>query len=409
METLNRHGLVAKLTRKWIIVLLCFALLLIGAGIQNAFAVFFLPMLREFNWSMPSLALAMTINGLIAGFSQPIIGWVVEKHRPKTIILAGAAVAGASVLMLAFASSLWHVYLLYGVVFGFACISSCMIATTALVTRWFAERRSLVLTFFQSAFMLGGFLIVPTAGWLILSYGWRHSWLILGTAFLLIVLVAVFLLKEPETVQTEVLRSENGAVTSLANLKDRFFPLLLVIFFICGSTDVPFSNLWIPISLELGVEEVAASYTLGLMGALAFIGTILVGSLPEKFGNKMPFTLSYVIRTIALLIPVLPIKSMTTYYAFATLMGLSTFGMVPVVSAWLGDVYGSRSVGKLFGILNFIHHISSSTGIYLFSFIAETYKTYSPIFLAGLILCVINVVFCLLVKPSGKGVEKGML
>lgn len=391
---------------QWIIVLLCFMLLFIGAGIQNVFAVFLLPMAREYGWSTSSLALTMTISMLVAGFSHPVIGRLVDKHSPKIVILTGAVIAGASVLLLAFVSVIWHVYLLYGVFFGFTGISSCMVATTALVTRWLSERKSLAFSVFQSAFSLGWFLVVPAATWLILNYGWRFSWLMLGITFLLIVLIASFLIRDPEKAQTKTVNEKDNIASFQAALADRFFPLLLVVFFVCGFTDVPFVTLWVPISLELGVEESIASYTVGFMGAIAFIGTIVIGSLPEKLGYKISFAASYIIRGIALVIPLLLIKSITLYYAFTVLMALSNFGMVPVVSAWLGEVYGSKSVGGLFGLMNFIHYISSSIAIYLFSFIAETYKTYNPVFLISLTLCAISVIACLIIRQTPRLTEK---
>jgi len=390
---------------RWVVVSLSFVILFILTGIQMAFSIFLVPMSREFDSTVTTLALATTISMLVTGFSLPIMGRVVDKYGSKMVILTGSGIAAVSTLLLAFTTSVWQIYLLYGGFFGFTMTSCGMVATTALVSSWFADRRSLALTVFQSAYPVGWFFMVPFAQRLSLYFGWRNSWLTLGVALLFVVLVASLVLREPDAIDAHRDLGNADTTVSLGTaVRTGFFLMLgVAVYFMCGFTDVPFSTLWVPMSLEWGVDEVTASYTLGLMAGIVFLGTIVMGPLPEKLGKKAPLTASYVIRTVSLAIPLLLPRSSLTYYLFAVLLAFSFYGMSPIIAAWLGEVFGERSVGSLFGLSLFMHFMGSGVGILLFSLSAEIYGTYQLAFLSGSILAFLSVICCLLLRPVKTG------
>jgi len=381
---------------RWVVVSLSFVILFILTGIQMAFSIFLVPMSREFDSTVTTLALATTISMLVTGFSLPIMGRVVDKYGSKMVILTGSGIAAVSTLLLAFTTSVWQIYLLYGGFFGFTMTSCGMVATTALISRWFTDRRSLALTVFQSAYPVGWFFMVPLVQKLSMYFGWRNSWLALGAVLLFIVLVASLVLMEPDKTNVNTNLGDVGKKVPLGTaMRTSFFLVLgVAIYFICGFTDVPFSTLWVPMSLEWGVDEVTASYTLGLMAGIVFLGTVVMGPLPERLGKKVPLTVMYLIRTFSLVIPLL-LRSSFTYYLFAVLLAFSFYGMSPIIAAWLGEVFGERSVGSLFGLSLFMHFLGSGLGIYLFSLSAETYGTYSLAFLSGSVLALTSVALCL--------------
>ncbi|MEM1556553.1 MAG: hypothetical protein QXR84_04910 [Candidatus Bathyarchaeia archaeon] len=102
-------------------------------------------------------------------------------------------------------------------------------------------------------------------------------------------------------------------------------------------------------------------------------------------------------------LPLLLIKSVATYYMFIVLLGLSFFGMAPISSAWIGEVFGEKILGGLLGLSGFIHFVGSALGIYIFTIINSIYGTYYPAFLMSFVLALIILVFCYLIKsPNPK-------
>ncbi|MEM3550583.1 MAG: MFS transporter [Candidatus Bathyarchaeia archaeon] len=389
----------------WVVVGVSFALFFMASGAQMSFPVSLMPISRDLGWSVPSLSQAMSICMLATGLSMPIVGKMTDKYGPRRVILLGNAVVGVSAFLLAFVSSLWQVYLLYGFMLGFTWQSVNIIATTALISRWFAEKKSLPLSISQSAYPIGWFCIVPLAGAIILNYGWRNAWLLLGIVLILIVFSSAFLLKYPEKTITKVSDSNKSweIISMKTAVKTRFFIIAgMIVKFLCGFTDLPLSQLWVPISLEWGINEVAASQALGYMAAVIFIGTIAIGPLPAKIGYKMSFSLFYIVRAISFAVPILLIKSELAYYAFMILLGISFFGMSPIFSAWVGEIFGDKYIGGLVGLSLFIHFIGAALGVYVFSLINITFKNYYPVYLLSLTLTLLTVFFCHMIKPPEK-------
>lgn len=387
----------------WVVVGFSFAMFFIASGVQMSFPVSLLSISREMGWDISSLSNAMSICMLATGLSMPIIGKMTDKYGPRIIALLGYAIAGVSTLLISFVSSLWQVYLLYGILIGFTWHSIGMISLTTLISTWFAEEKSLPMSIFQSAYPIGWFCTAPLAGSLIQAYGWRATWLLLGVVFLLLTAISSLFIKESETFRTKILEDNKLSekkVTMRIAVKTRFFIVIgVIIMFMCGFTDIPFTQLWLPISVEWGIDEVSASYALGYIAAMAFIGTLAIGPLPRKTGYKIPFSIFYVIRIASLAPPLLLFKSIIAYYTFMALLGLSFFGMAPIFSAWLGEVFGEKVLGGILGLSLFMHFLGSALGIYIFTLIGDIYRTYYPVFLLSLIVILAIIIFCYLIKP----------
>jgi len=393
----------------WIIVGLSFAMFFMASGAQMAFPVSLVSISKEMGWEISSLGQAMSICMLATGLSMPTIGKVTDKYGPRIVSLLGYTISGISTLLLPFVSAIWQVYLLYGVLLGFTWHSTGMVASTTLISMWFTKKKSLPLSVFQSAYPIGWFCTAPLIGSLIQYYGWRGTWLLLGIAFMLVVAISSYFIREPEKSYIKILGRDglNEKIHVRIAVKTRFFMIIgVIIMFMCGFTDIPFAQLWLPISIEWGIGEVVASYGLGYMAATAFIGTIAIGSLPKKLGYKMPFTIFYIIRAVALALPLFLVKSVAAYYMFIVLLGLSFFGMAPVSSAWIGEVFGEKILGGLLGLSGFIHFVGSALGIYVFTIMNSIYGTYYTAFLTSFVLALIILVFCCLIKsPNPKNIK----
>lgn len=383
----------------WVALALTFAMFFMASGAQMSFPVSLVPMSRELGWDISLLSHAMSICMLSTGFSMPLIGKLTDKYGPRIVTLLGYAIAGISTLLMSLVSEIWQVYLFYGVLLGLTWHSIGMVTLPTLVSTWFAEKRSLPLSILQSAFPIGWFCAAPLAGSLIQVYGWRYTWLLLGTIFILVVALSSLFLREPEAPSIRALGGNKPSEVKIA-IKTRFFILIgIIIMFMCGFTDMPFTQLWIPISIEWGMDEVVASYNLGYIALMAFIGTISIGPLPRKLGYKIPFSILYFVRAASLVPLLFLVKSIAAYYTFMVLLGLSFFGMAPIFSAWIGETFGEKILGELLGLSTFMHFVGAALGIYIFSLVNEIYRTYYPAFLLSFVLVLAIIIFCCLIKP----------
>ncbi|MCX8205060.1 MAG: MFS transporter [Candidatus Nezhaarchaeota archaeon] len=384
--------------RPWALVVISFAILFLARGIQVAFAVFLTHMSNDLACPISSLAFAATIFMLSNGLSFIAIGKLADRHGPKKVLSIGMGLVGASASLMAFVQSAWQVYVLYGLIIGLTSMGCGLVATTSLISQWFTERRGPAFTFFQSAVPLSWLCTAPLAQLLMQSFGWRNAWLTLGITIVFITsATSLFLKKLGGSLVRLSSHSGDEPYPLKKALKVGFFLVIgLMVQFICGFTDIPFQTLWIPISMELGVDSATASYALGLMGATAFLGTVAIGLLSEKAGHGLLLAFCYALRALSISTILLSTRSSAAYYAFLSLLGFSFFSVVPVLSTWFSEVFGKRSIGTLFGFSQFIHFAGSSLGIAVFSATADLHKTYLPVFSLCLVLVLLNVPLCLL-------------
>ncbi len=63
----------------WIVVAVCFFIVVISAGPRTGFGAFFNPMREDFGWSYGLTSLALSIGMLVIGFFGPFGGYLFDK------------------------------------------------------------------------------------------------------------------------------------------------------------------------------------------------------------------------------------------------------------------------------------------------------------------------------------------
>jgi len=90
----------------WVIVGIAIINLVLVYGIRHSFSVFFPPILDEFGWSRGSTAIMLSLNLLIYGLVAPIAGSLVDRWKPRRVMLIGITILGLATASCAFAHEL---------------------------------------------------------------------------------------------------------------------------------------------------------------------------------------------------------------------------------------------------------------------------------------------------------------
>lgn len=96
-----------------------------SAGSRFSFGVFMKPMSEELHWGRDQLALAASLNLLLAGLLRPLVGVLADRFGSRTVALLGIALGGCSLILSSFARELWQFVLAYGfmLALGYAFVS----------------------------------------------------------------------------------------------------------------------------------------------------------------------------------------------------------------------------------------------------------------------------------------------
>src|SRR3954454_12351372 len=102
-----------------------------SSGARFSFGVFVLPMSEELHWGRDQLALAASMNLLLAGLLRPLAGILADRYGSRMVALLGVTLGGCSLMLTSFAQELWQFYLAYGVMLaiGYSLASPVVITT----------------------------------------------------------------------------------------------------------------------------------------------------------------------------------------------------------------------------------------------------------------------------------------
>lgn len=358
----------------WVILAVTFACLFVASALRSIPGIIMLSLEHEFNWSRATISGAVSINLLLFGLAGPFLGRLMDLYGTKSITLIMIMLvtlgAGGSI----FIQEPWQLYLFWGVIVGAGSGGTSMIMGSAVVNRWFQQRRGLALGILGAAFSSGQLIFTPMLMSLNIHLGWRPATLLIVALMALIVapLVMKFMLDEPglkgiqpygatAVTRTAIQPDLNPMRKAMASAQ---FWLLAFSFGICGfTTSGLFQTHLIPHGVEHGFPEMTMAVSLGLMGATDIIGTIFSGWLCDRFGKRRPLAIYYTLRGISLMLLPL-VESTGQLMLFSVVYGLNWLSTIPATSALTADLFGKQNVGVVFGWICFAHQIGAALASY---------------------------------------------
>jgi MFS transporter, OFA family, oxalate/formate antiporter len=76
-------------------------------------SIFVEPLTREFGWSRTALSGAVSLGGVMAALSSPLIGPLLDRHGPRLALCLAVLVTGLAMMLLSLTPSLLVFYLLF--------------------------------------------------------------------------------------------------------------------------------------------------------------------------------------------------------------------------------------------------------------------------------------------------------
>ena len=353
-------------------------ILMVSFGVRSAFGVFQIPIAADLGWFRTEYSLAIAIQNLAWGIGQPVFGAIAEKYGNRRALTIGALIYFAGMALSAMSISpeahqTWSVLIGFGVSgTGFAVIFG-MIARTAS-----EENRSMALGLATAAGSIGQIIGPPLVANLLVAYSWSEVYWILGVAVLGLLLVLPFL-KAPAAESAATPGEPMGKVVARA-VRDPSFILIFLGFFSCGyqigfftahfpalvteicgpiSPDSLLASAGITTTAQLG------AWAFGLIGFANIADTLCAGRLGGTYSKKNLLAGIYAGRVVVcvafVMFPVTP----GTVLLFSVLMGMLWLATVPLTSGLVGQIYGLKYMGTLYGLIFLSHQIGSFIGVWM--------------------------------------------
>ncbi|MFC2001025.1 MFS transporter [Chloroflexota bacterium] len=378
----------------WFVVLAGFIATFTLGEASWSFGVFFKSLANEFGWSR-----AITSSGytaFIVGYaiSTAVTGKLADRYSPRPILFIAALVTGFGIIMCSRVQSIDQlrlVLLIAGLGGG-----ATMTVPSATVQRWFHGRQEtgLALAIVISGVGAGALFFAPLINYLILSYGWRNAYLIVGILFLVSMVIASLVIRQsPQEARAIPVAGETGVVKPVGNKgwttgrAMTSFPFLIVTF--CNFAAILAFQVvtvhLIPHATDVGVPATFAAAALGLMGGFSVPGRILSGYLSGKLGWQKIMTLAFLGMALSTLLLVY-LRATWMLYCFVLFYGMCHGARATGQFGILGQFFGMRSLGTLIGIMVSVGHFIGAFAPYVAGFIFDTTGSYFVAFVGMMVL-----------------------
>ncbi|WP_208589648.1 MFS transporter [Gracilibacillus suaedae] len=381
---------------------------LMGAfGLNLTAGQFFAPLNDAYGWDLAILSLAVSLNMIIWGVFQPIMGKLIDKFGPKSVITGSAALMGIAFILSATITQLWQFFLYYGVftAIGFAGCGS--MANSVLISRWYVKKRAKMLSRSSMGMNIGQLILLPLTGFLIASTSFQTAFVVLGFIMLVIVVPIICIVVKnnpsddnqlPDGDSTS-LYTEARSVSLMEALKSSDFWIATLGFATCGFT-LYLVTMHIPsFAVDLGGGESLGGKLLGIAALASACSMWMTGQFTRKIGKKNLLVFLYVVRLLAFLWLALS-PGIWQLYVFAVVYGVSSMPIIPLVTGIIGDRFGKNAMGSILGFSWFIHQVFAALGVFLGGYLRTMTGNYETAFWSGAVLLVFGVILTTLIKEQ---------
>jgi predicted MFS family arabinose efflux permease len=255
-----------------------------------------------------------------------------------------------------------------------ACTASSL-AMTASARAVSPERRSAVLGVVGACSSVGTLVIAPSLQSLLARWDWH-----VGVAFFLLLTVAMlpaaFLAGGVDRMPRPV--EKRAAMREVVGqaLRNRRYLVMTGAYFVCG-LQLIFLTTHLPNYLAIcGADPMLSATALATIGGVNIFGSWFAGWLGGRYPKYILLGMLYLCRsavlTVFFMIPPTPVTTLV----FAAAMGMLWLGVIPLVSGYVAELFGTRYMATILGLSFVVHQMGSVIGAWGGGLIFDAFGSY---------------------------------
>ena len=370
-------------------------------GQAYAFSVFNLPMSKLIgitkpapdDWKLTDLGWIFSIAIFVLGFSAAVLGRWVEEGGPRRTMFTSALFFGGGFLISAFGVSvhqLWIVYLGYGVLGGIG-LGLGYISPVSTLIKWFPDRPGMSTGMAIMGFGGAAMIAAPLSVWLISVFstpthvGVAETFVVLGLVYACFMMVGAAIVRLPPPgwkpegyvppTQPKKLVTTKDVYVYQA-LKTPQFWLIWIVLCMNVTAGIGVLSQASAMSQEMFPGRVTAATAGGFVGLLSIFnmaGRFFWASTSDYIGRKNTYFIFFVLGFVLYaLVPYFGGAGNLALFVlgFCVILSMDGGGFAPV-PAYLKDMFGTRYVGAIHGMLITAWSVAGVLGPVLVNYIRQ--------------------------------------
>lgn len=345
----------------WAIVFAAFVAFGIVFGtITYSFTIFVNPIATAFDATPTAVLLAFTLTNIGTGVLGVYAGRVLMRYRIRIGMMIGLLAMSAGFLCLSFATALWQIYVIYGLMLAFGAVIVAPLGASALVTNWFTASRGRALTLATLGTSFGQLLLPRLAAMVIDRHGWQAAYQAFALAILFAMpLIYVLVVDRPED---RGLQPYGGPAEKTATptgnaletgeiLRHRSFWTIGVSYALTVTVYLALVGVMVPYARTYGVTALEASNLVVCMGVFAIIGKIFFATFTDRLGLRNTFWIAIALNLTGCVLLVTAPAYQILFLASA-LVGASAGGVLPLWPGMIAFRFGREALPKVMGLMS---------------------------------------------------------
>ena len=370
-------------------------------GQAYAFSVFNLPMTKLLgvsqsgpgDWKLTELGWIFSIAMLFLGVSAAIFGRWVEEGGPRKAMFTAGVLWATGFLVSALGihlHQLWIIYFGYGVLGGCA-LGIGYISPVSTLMKWFPDRPGMATGMAIMGFGGGALIASPLSVWLMNKFasttdvGVFNTFIVLGCAYFVFMMVGAMIVRVPAPGWKPEGYVAPSAATKLITKNDVYvydaiktpqFWLIWTVLFLNTTAGIGVLGQASAMSQEMfpgHITAIAAAGLVGLMSLFNMGGRFSWASLSDYIGRKNTYFVYMCLGFVLYItVPYAGSTGNVVLFVFCFLIIVSMYGGgFSTVPAYLRDMFGTRYVGAIHGILLTAWSAAGVAGPVLINYIRE--------------------------------------
>lgn len=344
----------------------------------NCMSLFQPLIVSDLGVSLAQYNISNAISTVVSVIGSLVIGHVADKVSGRilgslTVIATSAVLVGMS-----FVGELWQVYVLFAFSGCFA-VASTRLLISLVTANWFTAKRGLAISIALSGSGFGGAILSPIVSSLIVSVGWRSTFLVLAAVCIVAALpiTAYSFRTKPSEIGLKPL-GENPGDPSVSTAGDK------------DEHTAP--------EVNVGWSRIKKSPAFWLLVvAFLFMG-LVSGAIYDRFGLRFGNVLGSVaciVACVALCFPTTDLGPIVAAVSFGigTCMGTIT----PTIAA--SKQFGMADLGKVTGTITSLEMVGGTVGAIVSGVLFDATGSFASTWIVCLACSVVMLVFLLASEP----------
>ena len=368
------------------------AVIMISMGLRQTFGLFFQAFEEGLGCTRTEFGLAIGIQMIFWGMFSPLFGLVADRFGGNKAVFIGFLIFGAGIFML-YSGPNTGIYfqISLGVLIGIALGATAISVPVSEVSKHFPnEKRTIASGLVTAAASVGYFIAPLFTKYSLGEFGWEETlkYFLYFILFGSIVSLFIFAPKKLIDQNQSVIKNQTFFEALKEAFSHRGYLLLNAGFFVCGfqitliATHIP------GYMQERGMGGWSATIILALIGLFNIIGTLGMGYLGTKYRKKSLLCILYALRAVSIAIFIFSPPSNIMSIVFGISFGLLWLSTVPPTNGIVAQIFGTKYLSSLFGIVFLSHQVGAFIGAYLGGYFYDQFGSYDYAFYMAIALSI---------------------